>query len=70
VSHENFALGFKNATEVIEFIDREKTIGEVKDAIDLVFRKHKQRLNEFIINETRDLITPGSGRKKDKRAKY
>ncbi|CAG8766442.1 8985_t:CDS:1, partial [Ambispora leptoticha] len=42
VSHEQFAVQFKNVKEMYEFIERREKITKVKEKIDLAFRAHAE----------------------------
>ncbi|CAB4409986.1 unnamed protein product [Rhizophagus irregularis] len=48
VSHENFAVRFKNIKEIYEFIDLGKRITKLKETIDRSFQKHKESIMQEI----------------------
>ena len=43
VSQENFALCFKNAKKMIEFIDSEQKLANVREAIERAFQNHREK---------------------------
>jgi GTPase Era involved in 16S rRNA processing len=48
VSHENFAVRFKNIKEIYEFIDLGKRITKLKETIDRSFQKHEESIMKEI----------------------
>ncbi|GES87321.1 interferon-induced very large GTPase 1-like [Rhizophagus clarus] len=48
VSHENFAVRFKNIKEIYEFIDLGKRITKMKETIDRSFQKHEESIMKEI----------------------
>ncbi|CAG8727785.1 41003_t:CDS:1, partial [Gigaspora margarita] len=48
VSHEDFAVRFKNIKEIYKFIEHGKITGKVKEAISEAFLKHEERIMQEI----------------------
>ncbi|RHZ71347.1 hypothetical protein Glove_259g10 [Diversispora epigaea] len=51
VSHEDFAVRFKNIKEIYEFIDLGKRITKVKETIDEAFFKHEEQITQKFRSE-------------------
>ncbi|RHZ83314.1 hypothetical protein Glove_97g122 [Diversispora epigaea] len=51
VSHEDFAVRFKNIKEIYEFIDLGKQITKVKETIDAAFFKHEEQITQKFRSE-------------------
>ncbi|RHZ88693.1 hypothetical protein Glove_21g317 [Diversispora epigaea] len=51
VSHEDFAVRFKNIKEIYEFIDLGKQITKVKETIDEAFFKHEKQITQKFRSE-------------------
>ncbi|CAJ0843131.1 1865_t:CDS:2 [Entrophospora sp. SA101] len=52
VSHEDFAVRFKNIREIYEFIDLGKRITKLKETIDKAFLKHEESIMQKIRKST------------------
>ncbi|RIB12685.1 hypothetical protein C2G38_2199988 [Gigaspora rosea] len=57
ISHENFALRFKNITEINDFIELDKQITMMKGTIDIAFLTHKELIKEKIRSVTQKNFT-------------
>lgn len=66
VSKENFALHFKNAKEIYEFIERGNVINNVKHALELSFKSHSEALKAFMVEESRKSDTRTLNTKHDR----
>jgi len=51
---ENFALRFKNAKKMIEFIDRERKLASIRDSIEYTFGHHKESYEHLMRRQIND----------------
>ncbi|CAI2179590.1 9418_t:CDS:2 [Funneliformis geosporum] len=65
VSHEDFAVRFKNIKEIYEFIDLGKRIASLKETIDRSFQKHEELIKQEIRSNLQNWSPNDMSGKKD-----